>query len=343
MSSRRIIAIDEEGFPRLGELRVTDPEFGRAVLSNLVRKPFGVFESTVDDVTYAIENFDDPWVVQSFDAAQNELLLPYDLRVPLDPATLCVDEWDRFHGRSENSIPWVFTRKAQVQFFDSLDEFDDESIKLGGRIFAPSPWLSVSTEVEKSTYWSTRYQNQETGWDLGAPHPALVDMLPRLKLPRSRVLILGCGAGHDAAFFASKGHVVTAVDFSEEALNRARAKYSGVAGIKWLNADVFDLNPEELGPHDLVFEHTCYCAIDPGRRNDLVRQWLRCLTPQGQFMGLFFVNDKQSGPPFGGSEWEVRQRLQKRFQFNFWGRWPSSPLGREGSELFVFAQVKRGS
>jgi 2-polyprenyl-3-methyl-5-hydroxy-6-metoxy-1,4-benzoquinol methylase len=41
-------------------------------------------------------------------------------------------------------------------------------------------------------------------------------------MPRCRVLVLGCGEGHDAAFFAQNGHIVTGVDISPEAITRAQ-------------------------------------------------------------------------------------------------------------------------
>jgi hypothetical protein len=49
---------------------------------------------------------------------------------------------------------------------------------------------------------------------------------------------------------------------------------------------------------------------------------------------------KKQGPPYGGSEWELRQRLKDSFQFVFWGRWQKSLPKRQGKELFVYAQKK---
>ena len=92
------------------------------------------------------------------------------------------------------------------------------------------------------------------------------------------------------------------------------------------------------GQFDMIFEHTCYCAIDPERRAELIQTYTRLLAPDGQLMGVFFVMDKHDAPPFGGTEWELRERLRKRYQFQFWGRWQHSVPARKGRELFVLAR-----
>jgi SAM-dependent methyltransferase len=151
-------------------------------------------------------------------------------------------------------------------------------------------------------------------------------------------LVMGCGSGHDAAYFARLGHVVTAVDISEEAVQRARANYGDLENLKVLQADAFHLPDEFKARFDLVFEHTCYCAISPERRNELVKVWRRALVPGGDLLGVFFVNEMRSGPPFGGSEWELRERLKADFNFLFWTRWRHSLEKRKSKELVIYAK-----
>jgi SAM-dependent methyltransferase len=167
-------------------------------------------------------------------------------------------------------------------------------------------------------------------------------MLPRLKLPPSRVLVLGCGSGNDAAHFAKHGHFVTAVDISPEAIQRGKTKYGEEKNLRFIQEDIFRLPTEMYGQFDLIFEHTCFCAIDPRRRNELISLWKKFLTPQGHLLAIFFTMEKRGSPPFGGSEWELRERLKKSFQFVFWGRWRQSVERRLGKELLVYAQKKSG-
>lgn len=338
----RYVAIDEEGYPLLGELRVADREIGLEILQNLKRNDNGSFKTTLHGETYFVESFDDPLVAQTVEKKSGQWILqfPYGDLAKLDFSTLSLDEWDRFHGRTEQNIPFVFSRKAQALFFNAVDSFDDDSVTVDGKTFSLKPWLQTHEAVGNSKYWTTLYQNSQPPWELEQPAPALADMFPRMKWPKSRILILGAGSGNDAAFFAEHGHLVTAVDISEEAIQRGQKKYGHLGNIRWLQADAFKLPSEFDDRFDLVFEHTCYCAIDPSRRTELVKTWLRCLTHKGHLFGIFFVNDRQVGPPFGGSEWEVRERLRKHFDFRFWGRWHQSPPHRHGCELFVFAEKK---
>jgi SAM-dependent methyltransferase len=71
---------------------------------------------------------------------------------------------------------------------------------------------------------------------------------------------LGCGPGKDAAYLASRGFDVTAIDIVPTALKQTEKK-AGTAGVKvrWLQADV--LNPPKLEPLDLIYDRGCYHRI----------------------------------------------------------------------------------
>jgi SAM-dependent methyltransferase len=155
---------------------------------------------------------------------------------------------------------------------------------------------------------------------------------------KSKVLVIGCGSGHDAAFFARQGHLVTGVDFSPEAIRRANELYGKIENLSFIQADAFNLPEAWTGRFDLVFEHTCYCAVDPQRRDELARAWRRVLMPQGRLLAVLFVMEKRDGPPWGGNEWEVRERLRKGFNFLYWTRWRKSIERRTATELVLFAQ-----
>lgn len=335
----QFIQIDEEGYPLSQEIRIHDHDAGHEILSNLNLHASGSFVSTFGETPVIVEVFDEPYVAQQINKSDNawKLLLPYDLELKFDLKSLSLDEWDRFHGYAENDVPFVMSRKAQVMFFDSLDEFDDDSITSDGVQYDVPPYWHSKSELGKEAFWSGIYSKSENpGWNLGAPAPALNEMMQRVKLTKSRILILGCGEGHDAARFAQDGHVVTAVDISAIALEKAKFLYGHLANIQFVEADIFKLPAHFDKTFDLVFEHTCYCAISPTKRNELIKVWNRVLTDQGQLMGVFFSCERRNGPPFGGSEWELRQRLKKNYQPIFWGRWQNSVPRRQGQEFFVF-------
>ena len=343
---QKYLVIDEEGYPLTGELRITDHEVGLEILSSLRFAENGAMETDFGGVPVLVEAFDEPLVAMNLEIiAGSSLLLslPYGLEKLAPASSLTVDEWDRFHGMTENGIPFVLARAAQATLLNVAEEYDDDSITLSGQRIVIKPWLSSEHEpgVETEKYWSDVYQTEpEPGWELNQPAPALVKMMAQLKLPKSRVLVMGAGSGNDAAYFAQAGHWVTAVDISPEAIMRGRKKYGHLENLQWLEKDLFTLGEEHTGQYDIVFEHTCYCAIPPERRSDLVKVWRRVLADQGKLMGVFFAMERKNGPPFGGTEWDLRQHLKKGFQFLYWKRWRESIGRRNGKELFVFAEKR---
>ncbi len=287
-----------------------------------------------------VEAFDAPLVAHKMNLSpsKNSFMTAEGFEWNFELSTLIMDEWDRFHGVSANGVPFVMTSAAQNSFFDQVDEFDDESITYLGKVHTLESFWPDAVDVEQESFWTEKYHNAETGWDLGEPASALKSLLPKLKLPASKVLVLGGGGGHDAALFAEQGHHVTLVDISPEAIARAQTKYGHHINLSFLQMDLFDLPVELYGQFDLVFEHTCYCAINPTLRNELVKQWRRLLTETGFLLGVFFTMPKRTGPPFGGSEWELRRRLQKGFQPMVWQRFRQSIKPRLGRELLIYAR-----
>lgn len=338
------VQIDEEGYALSQEVRIQDLSSGQEILSSLKIHEGGTLLSTFGDTPVIVEAFDEPYVAAQifFEKDRWFLSLPYELKYEFKLESLSLDEWDRFHGYAENKIPFVMSRAAQAEFFNLLEDFDDDSITADGKTYEIPPYWPARPDLETDAFWSRSYKDDNNpGWNLGEAAESLKDMLPRLKMARSRVLVLGCGEGHDAAYIAQHGHLVTAVDISAGALERAKKLYGHISGITWVQADLFKLPREFDDSFDVVFEHTCYCAINPQRRSELMKVWNRVLHEKGFLMGCFFALEKRKGPPFGGTEWELRQRIKDVYQPVFWGRLRNSVPHRQGKEFFVYAQKKR--
>ena len=354
------ILIDEWGFLRrdgeLGPLK--DPEFEREFFENLRKDSDYIFRSEVEDSSYFLEYFDAPLVVTAVRKNKNgsfQFHVRDVFSLTPDFETMGLDHWDRFLGYHRGEIPYVLSESAQDDFFQALDEFSDETLTVNGRIYTLPSWNKMVSSWEKKNTsarpaeipvlreqsdWNQAYIQRLTPWDLQTPHPDFRDLLPRLKLNRLRVLVLGCGRGHDAAWMAQAGHIVTGVDVSKEALSAAESMYGHSDHLKWVHQDALLRNESNKNQFDLILEHTFFCALDPVLREDLVKTWLHCLTPHGYFMGIFFVMDKKIGPPYGGSEWEYRKFLQAKFRPLLWGRTSKSPEGRSHKELLVFLERK---
>jgi malonyl-CoA O-methyltransferase len=73
-----------------------------------------------------------------------------------------------------------------------------------------------------------------------------------------KVIDIGCGTGRHALRLATAGAEVTAVDFSGEMLNRARAK-PGAERVKFVQHDITKRLPFEIGSFEAVF---CCLVLD---------------------------------------------------------------------------------
>ena len=54
-------------------------------------------------------------------------------------------------------------------------------------------------------FWSQRYQEGKTGWDLGAASPPLVEYFDQLENKDLSILIPGCGNAHEAEYLHKNG------------------------------------------------------------------------------------------------------------------------------------------
>ena len=156
--------------------------------------------------------------------------------------------------------------------------------------------------------WDQRYQEGADGWELGQPAPPLARFLrdhQQAPQPPGKVLVPGCGRGHEAALLEDLGFCAIGLDFSGEALAEARRlQGEDRATLQWLQADLFDrqaLEAAGLTPGSLsgIVEHTCFCAIDPGLREDYLATACRLLAPGGWLLGLFWCHRQPGGPPWG--------------------------------------------
>lgn len=341
----RFLQIDENGFFISAGLRITDEPFGYALLSQLQTKNRGFVTEGQGD-TFIIEAFDLPLVARHvtanvLSAKTDEWLLefPYGYTSRFNLNSLCTDDWDRFLGRTLNNIPFVFSRSAQVTFFNLLEGFDDDAIYVNGKkILIPS---INDVDARKGLTHADVDSCKAQGWDLDEVAKPLREVLPQIKIPRSRICILGCGSGHDAAYLASQGHIVTVVDLNADALAHAHRRYGETPNLKFVEADAFDLKKKSMQQFDVIFEHTFFCSIMPHRRQELVRVWSSLLTEGGYLLGIFSILDRVGGPPFGATEWSLKKHLQTDFDFLYWTRWKTSIDARLGQELIVYAQKKR--
>jgi SAM-dependent methyltransferase len=200
-------------------------------------------------------------------------------------------------------------------------------------------------EVSAPGFWEDLYARGEDGWELGEPSPPLAAWLARggrfssTRDRPARVAIPGCGRGHDARLLARRGYEVHGFDFAEAAVAAARAgaDAEGLA-ITFEQRDIFTLGEQRPGFFDAVWEYTCFCAIDPGRRQEYARVVHAVLRPGGVLLGCFYpVRDGSDGPPFPVSIEAVEQVLHPYFLIEEAGPPDESIERRRGLEWLVRA------
>ena len=189
--------------------------------------------------------------------------------------------------------------------------------------------------------WEGKYLAGDTRWDKGEPSPGLVDFLTaHPELIRGSVFVPGCGTGHDACAWAQAGFHVTAMDVAPSAIRlcRERTARTGL-DVRFILNDFLTAVPPE--PFDWLFEHTLFCAIDPGLRGEYVAAVSRWLAPQGQFLAVHYLIPDEDGPPFGTTREEVVSRFAPHF--DLMEDWvPRSYPNRVGLERMFWWRRKRG-
>jgi methyl halide transferase len=187
---------------------------------------------------------------------------------------------------------------------------------------------------QAQTQWESAYRRGETPWDKGAAHPALLDFVAERGAPAGEILVPGCGYGFDVRALSTPENHVLGVDIAPFAIGRAES-FPKVAGEKYLLGDIFSLTRALATRFDIVFEHTCFCAIEPGTRSNYVGVVRQILKPGGKLIAIFFMNPDhdEPGPPYGTS----RQELAALFgtEFALQEEWiPARTFpGREQREL----------
>src|SRR4051812_24402479 len=108
--------------------------------------------------------------------------------------------------------------------------------------------------------WDDRYASGEPlPWDTGTPDPVLVEMVESRAIAPGRALEIGCGTGTNATFLAQHDFNVLAVDISEVAVNRARARAHGLCRFEVV--DFLAATPPGR-PFEFVFDRGCFHVFD---------------------------------------------------------------------------------
>lgn len=123
--------------------------------------------------------------------------------------------------------------------------------------------------------WDERYAARELVWS-AAPNQFVASELA--DLPPGRAADLAAGEGRNAIWLAHHGWEVTALDFSQVALDKGR-QLAGDTPLEWVRADATTWAPDSA--YDLVV--LAYLQLPAEERQAAVRRAFRALRPGGTF------------------------------------------------------------
>ena len=155
----------------------------------------------------------------------------------------------------------------------------------------------MNDTISRRGEWEQRYHAGRTGWDRGEPSPALRHWLDAGLVPAGRVLVPGCGHGHEVAELVRAGAQVTAVDIAAQPVMRLMGQLTA-AGLhaRVIQADLLHWQPAE--PFEAVYEQTCLCALEPAHWPGYERRLADWLLPGGHLLALFMQTGREGGPPY---------------------------------------------
>lgn len=189
------------------------------------------------------------------------------------------------------------------------------------------------------TDWNARYKAGDTPWEKGAAGPPLLELLGKTERKiwgSGMTLVPGCGTGHDVRALAAAGITAVGLDLAQEAIERA-GNYPQISDESYQLGNFLDPDFEMGNAVSAIWEHTCYCAIDPSSRPAYAAACARLLKSGGHLIGVFFLTpqgpgEEDQGPPFNASIAELDERFAPWFdRVDAWAPEHTYP-GREGKE-----------
>jgi methyl halide transferase len=187
-------------------------------------------------------------------------------------------------------------------------------------------------------YWEDRWQQQQTGWDLGEVSPPLKQYIDGLADKNLSILIPGCGNAYEAEYLLRNGFTnITLIDIAPAAvvsLTQKLLRFIQSGNLLVLNEDFF----EHSGKYDLILEQTFFCAVRPKLRTAYAHKMSELLNEGGKLVGLLFDKNFEGGPPFGGKKEEYVTYFKPFFQQINMAACYNSIAPRAGTELFIQIQ-----
>lgn len=181
-------------------------------------------------------------------------------------------------------------------------------------------------------FWSARYKENRTGWDIGEVSRPIKEFIDQLEDRNIKILIPGAGNSYEAEYLYKNGFKnVVICDIAKQPLQNFKKRLPDFPENQILNRDFFQLTDS----FDLILEQTFFCALPINKREDYAIKCAELLRENGRIAGLLFDFDLTAdGPPFGGNKEEYLTYFSPYFKIDILERCYNSIKPRQGNELF---------
>jgi len=128
----------------------------------------------------------------------------------------------------------------------------------------------------EESYWSQRYNEQLTGWDIGYPSTPLKKYIDQLEDKTLKILIPGAGNAYEAEYLFNNGFTnVYVLDISEIPLKAFKKRVPNFPDSQLLHGNFF----EHIESYDLILEQTFFCSFEPSSENRTryAKKWQKTL------------------------------------------------------------------
>lgn len=193
----------------------------------------------------------------------------------------------------------------------------------------------MKTEELESGFWTERYRQHQTGWDVGYATQPIVNIINKVSNKSARILLPGAGNAWEGEYIWNQGfenlHIL---DFAQPALDAFKNRVPDFPHEQLICDDFFN----HSGQYDLILEQTFFCAIHPSLRPKYVAKMWELLAQGGVLTGVLFddaLNDDR--PPFGGNSFEYLKHFSHIFNQLSLIKCPNSIPERAGRELLLRA------
>ncbi len=169
-------------------------------------------------------------------------------------------------------------------------------------------------------FWLKKWQDQETGFHLGKPHPLLSKFFDSVIGKASTIFVPLCGKSNDLEFIQQKNKLVIANELSEIAINayfQEKAQHPQIQvdskfkifqheSLSIYCGDYFQLKSDWIKPCQGIYDRAALIALPKDMRKAYVEK-MRSLCPSAKLLliTLEYPQSEMNGPPFSVSSDEI--------------------------------------